>query len=72
VFANPFFRLKIGRFKATVHTVARPYTVCKTLDLADFATTWIIIRFVFVAHHGTSLLAANVRGLVITQTATTL
>jgi hypothetical protein len=51
MFAHAFFRLKIGRFKATrtVHRVAHPYIKNKILNLADFAITRISIRIFFVA-----------------------
>jgi hypothetical protein len=40
MFVNPFFRLKIGRFKATVHRVAHPSMLKQGSDPAEFATTW--------------------------------
>jgi hypothetical protein len=77
MFANPFFRLEIGRFKARVHGVcilySAPIDVKKGFsDPADFATTRISVRI--VACHGNSLRAANVLvcKYVFRRTATTL
>jgi hypothetical protein len=54
-FEDPFFRLKIGRFKATVHRGSASIDVKSGLsDPADFATTRIPIRIVSVTYRGTN------------------
>jgi hypothetical protein len=53
-FANPFSRLKIGCFKATVLDYQYRIPRCKieSIELADFAETQILIDLSRVAHRG--------------------
>jgi hypothetical protein len=73
MFAKPFSRLKICRFKATVHKVAHLDVKTESSDhrCGGFCYNLDSIAIFFVTHRGTSLRAANVRGLVFTGTATT-
>jgi hypothetical protein len=49
--ADPFFCLKIAHLKATVHTIVHLHIYVKSgpPDPADFATTWHLIHWRFLA-----------------------